>query len=462
MAGGIDLATLRPAEGLDVEMITGANEMEIRLVPVVSVYQPSICPQCGSDRLYRHDKREQRYVDVPHFAMPTHLRFIRQRWRCRDCSLVFPDPSSDLDDAHHCTKRLIAFIGDMGVRHTFAEIARMVGVADVTVGAIFKEHVKRLASMYRFEAPEIIGIDEVKVLGEYRCILTNIGHLTVYDLLPSRRLDRLRPYFTDFPDRHKVKVFCTDLWQSYAVVAREFFPRAVVVADRFHIQRMGNNALEKVRLSYRKKLTKHARIELKDDRKLLLKNGKHLTPGQRDALERIFVKHEPLRVAWECKENFIQIYEATGVSGARMLIRHWLRTVPDIMKEPFAEPISTLHTREDHIVNYFDHPFTNGYTEAANALVKGMNRMGRGYSFEAIRAKMLYNRKALAKSAVRIDRPVQASSDGFSLGLLTSASMMPVPRTAASYEMRYYGPHIPTLVEMLENGEFENPKPLNE
>jgi hypothetical protein len=143
-----------------------------------------------------------------------------------------------------------------------------------------------------------------------------------------------------------------------------------------------------------------------------------------------------------------------------MLIRHWLRTVPDDMKKFFAEPISTRQTREDHIVNYFDHPFTNGYTEAANALVKGMNRMGRGYSLDAIRAKMLYNRKALAKSAVRIDRPHQASGDQFGMGLLTSASMMPVPRSVASQSMRYYGPHIPTLVEMLENGEFEHPKPL--
>ncbi len=457
MAGGINLATLRPAENAEDQTITGSGDSEVRLVPVVATHRPTVCARCGSDRLYRHDKREQRYADVPHFARPTHLLFIRQRWRCQQCTLVFPDPSADLDETHNCTKRLITHIGEMGVRSTFAEIARTVGIADVTVAAIFKEHVKRLEATYRFEVPEILGIDEVKIIGDYRCMITNIGHLTVYDMLPSRRMDSLRSYFKTFPDPQRVKVFCTDLWNSYAVIARDYFPKAVVVADRFHIQRMGNNALEKVRKEYRKTLTKHARIQLKDDRKLLLKNGRDLSERQREALERIFSDHPVLRSAWECKEGFVEIYDAAGPRGARMLIRQWLDGVPQDLAGFFAEPISTLRNREDHIVNYFDHPFTNGYTEAANALVKGMNRMGRGYSFEAIRAKMLYNPKALAKSAVRIEQPPSAAPGAISTTSFNSIALMPSSRSDAG-RMRYYGPHIPTLVEMLENGEFEDPK----
>ena len=42
------------------------------------------------------------------------------------------------------------------------------------------------------------------------------------------------------------------------------------------------------------------------------------------------------------------------------------------------------------IFNYFDTPITNAFTEALNGLAKIANRMGRGYSFEAIRAKLLF------------------------------------------------------------------------
>ena len=42
------------------------------------------------------------------------------------------------------------------------------------------------------------------------------------------------------------------------------------------------------------------------------------------------------------------------------------------------------------ILNYFGTGATNAYTEAANGLAKIANRNGRGYSFEAIRAKIIY------------------------------------------------------------------------
>lgn len=38
-----------------------------------------------------------------------------------------------------------------------------------------------------------------------------------------------------------------------------------------------------------------------------------------------------------------------------------------------------------------DHKATNALTEALNGVAKNMQRAGRGYSFEAIRAKMLYS-----------------------------------------------------------------------
>jgi transposase len=41
------------------------------------------------------------------------------------------------------------------------------------------------------------------------------------------------------------------------------------------------------------------------------------------------------------------------------------------------------------ILAYFDHPVTNAYTESLNNLIRVMNRLGRGYSFEALRAKIL-------------------------------------------------------------------------
>lgn len=39
---------------------------------------------------------------------------------------------------------------------------------------------------------------------------------------------------------------------------------------------------------------------------------------------------------------------------------------------------------------YFDHPITNAYSESLNNLIRVVNRVGHGYSFEALRAKILF------------------------------------------------------------------------
>lgn len=41
------------------------------------------------------------------------------------------------------------------------------------------------------------------------------------------------------------------------------------------------------------------------------------------------------------------------------------------------------------ILNYFEHPYTNAYIEALNGLMDQINRTGRGYNLETLRAKAL-------------------------------------------------------------------------
>jgi hypothetical protein len=42
------------------------------------------------------------------------------------------------------------------------------------------------------------------------------------------------------------------------------------------------------------------------------------------------------------------------------------------------------------LFSYWDKQVTNAYPEAINGVAKGTNRMGRGYNFDVIRARLLY------------------------------------------------------------------------
>jgi hypothetical protein len=56
----------------------------------------------------------------------------------------------------------------------------------------------------------------------------------------------------------------------------------------------------------------------------------------------------------------------------------------------FEDLIKAMNNWEEEIFNYFISPITNAYTESLNRLIKTMNHVGRGYSFEALRAKILF------------------------------------------------------------------------
>jgi Transposase len=68
----------------------------------------------------------------------------------------------------------------------------------------------------------------------------------------------------------------------------------------------------------------------------------------------------------------------------------WRRELPYDLEPAFQDLTTALEHWENEVFAYFDHPITNAYTESLNSLIRLTNRVGRGYSFAAIRAKLLY------------------------------------------------------------------------
>ena len=52
--------------------------------------------------------------------------------------------------------------------------------------------------------------------------------------------------------------------------------------------------------------------------------------------------------------------------------------------------LKTFNNNKDEIFNYFDRRETNAFTESINNIIKSVEKEGKGYSFEVLRAKILY------------------------------------------------------------------------
>lgn len=86
----------------------------------------------------------------------------------------------------------------------------------------------------------------------------------------------------------------------------------------------------------------------------------------------------------------------------------------------FFEMIRAYANWKPQILNYFDQPVTNGYTESMNAIIRDVDGQGRGYSFDVMRARMLYDMEVRSKkTSTRGRRPQPKPIDDGAYGFMT-------------------------------------------
>ncbi len=117
------------------------------------------------------------------------------------------------------------------------------------------------------------------------CILTNLEERTLLDLLPGRQQERVTRRLMSMANRHQVEIVSMDMWKPYRRAFQTVLPQARIVVDKFHVVRMANEALEKIRKGLRKELKPNQRRPLKGDRKILLKRAHDVSDRERLIME---------------------------------------------------------------------------------------------------------------------------------------------------------------------------------
>lgn len=444
---------------------------------------PRTCPHCGSDALHAFGRREQMVKDLPMHGKRVGLYIDTRRYKCLRCSeaqgktVTFYEALPDIDEKRLMTKRLTAWMGKQAIKHTFASIAEDVGCTEFTVRAVFNDYVNALEKMIRFETPKWMGIDEIHLIRP-RGVIANIANNTIVELLRNRNKDTLVHYLHHLEHKDRIQYVAMDMWQPYRDACAAVIPHAQIIIDKFHVLKMANEALEKVRKNLREQLTPKRRRGLMHDRFVLLKRERDLDDKGRLLLSGWVKNYPELGAAYRLKEDFFGIYDAQSPDEAQGLYLRWKAAIPPELADAFHDLVRAWENWGFYILAYFEHPVTNAYTESLNNLIRVMNRLGRGYSFEALRAKILFAEGAhkYKNSRPKFERrektappPVVAEMWGFqvpgAIGLVTATPTNPKapPRvsnyddadsTGSAGEPRNYGVGISTLARMIENGEL--------
>jgi hypothetical protein len=105
-------------------------------------------------------------------------------------------------------------------------------------------------------------------------------------------------------------------------------------------------------------------------------------------------------MAYDFKEQFCRIYELKEKRKAAHALDKWREDVQKKqMAKPFQQLLSITKNWRTEILAYFDFDgeLTNGYIEGFNSVLKAENRKGMGYTFDVLRARVLYGQRLKRK-----------------------------------------------------------------
>lgn len=354
---------------------------------------PVRCEKCGHAPLYKHGKRRYTYADTPIHGKPVKVEIETRRYRCKACGTVVTLSSPSLDDKRVATRRLVQYVQDRCFETTFTRIAKEVGLVLNTVKGITQDYAAYLEEWGELETPRLLGMDELHILDKPRCVLVNLEMRSMFEMLASRTKAHLTDYFQKLKHRDRIEWVVIDIWKPYEVVIGQQLPDARIVIDRVHVLKEASSRLEELRKHLQTKLSSEDRVRLKKYLRWSLLRSEH-NRKEKD-LENIeyIKKHYPeLYLVLTIKEAFFSIYDAPNRASGEKAFQDWKGSIPKDFRKYYGPVANMVDRHHRDIFNYFECPITNGYTEAMNGIIRAMNRLTRGDSFEILRAKSLYYR----------------------------------------------------------------------
>ena len=382
------IAELLDMEAFDFE---GLEQNEKQIVLKVRMQrQTQECPACQTPCDQIHDYRIQRVKDSPIQGKLVIWQYRKRRYRCSCCGKRFYEGNYLLPKRHRITNRLAAYgIDQLQKKRSRKEIAVSLGVSESSVC--------RWMNLMEFGKPSllprVLSIDEFRGNTEhekFQCILTDPVHKKIVDILPTRKHEQIYNYLREFPSRKQVQYFVMDMNQDYLSIAKSLLPNATIVIDRFHVVRYCTWAVEKVRKNFQKKLLPEQRKYFKRSRKLLLMHMEDLNDENKAAVERMLLMSRELREAYLLKEKFYSFMRSVDSIQAKERLREFRMHANVVDLPEFETFLKTLQNWEPYILNAFDCPYSNGFTEGVNNKIKVLKRIAFGYrNFRNFRTRIL-------------------------------------------------------------------------
>ena len=293
------------------------------------------------------------------------------------------------------TRRQAKWIFELCAKQPFTEVAALVNLSHKTVERLYCQMAEETIDLpCRYGQVRKLGIDEIahrKGKRDYVCVLTDLERGIQLDVLPDRKKETLLAHFQALGPGfgEQIEGVCFDMWYPYHDVAQQCFPHAVLVVDRFHVVKVLNAVLDKMRKSLRRRFKDEACF--KGIKWALFKRAEHCSAAEHAQLQEAFSESWELAEVYTLRETFHAVFDlAANPAWLKEEVAVWIAHAEQLSNPHLDEFVKTLRRWLSPIVAYASERITNAVTEGLNNYLRYFKRISFGLpKFEHIRVRIL-------------------------------------------------------------------------
>jgi transposase len=339
------------------------------------------CPVCGAQAPV-HDTTEKEWRHLNFFQYEAYLtarvpRVNCPNSRCGVKQVPVPWARSGSGFTLLFEALVMALVREMPVNAA----ATMLGEHDTRIWRVIDHYVQDARSNADFSEVKRIGVDETSAR-------RGQDYISLFFDMDKRRL----LFGTEGKDNETVKCFVTDLKahngapenitdasidmsKAFIKGIKEQLPNAEITFDPFHLIKLMNDALGKVR-------SEEAQLYpdlMKGSRYAFLKNIENLTEKQDTILKRLCSYRLKTARAYLIKMALQDVYFAPSRVSAEKHLKVWYNWAIRSQIEHVKRVARTVKNHWNGILSWFNSKLSNGYVEAVNGLIQSAKRRARGY-----------------------------------------------------------------------------------
>jgi len=202
-------------------------------------YKVPVCTSCGSiSKQFINKYDTLRYRDWNLGDKRVYLRLKTSWYKCGICGRSYRASSNDLGVNNRFTKRMLEYIGKLGVTETYNTLSTIYGISNSTVDNIYKLYIKnkmfdRQGNVYK---EIIIGHSIIK---DVRCCwVAKISPFEILSVIPDCRIDDLRILLSKWYTNGAPDVVYCSLDSKIIELIKELFKNTKIIIDMVAFRNM--------------------------------------------------------------------------------------------------------------------------------------------------------------------------------------------------------------------------------